>query len=58
MAFKFYYDESEHSRKISQATIEIPLFFEYFVTVIVVWDENKEAVLVKRYAEFVEKYEY
>ena len=57
MAFKFYYDESEHSRKISQATIEDPHYYENFVTVIVGWDENKEAVLEKRYAEFEEKYE-
>ncbi len=57
MAYKFYYDEAEHSRRITQATIENPNYYENFITVIVGWDENKELELEKRYLEFETKYE-
>lgn len=57
MGFRFYYDETEHSRKISQATVENPNYYENFITVIVGWDEKKELKLEKRYLEFEGKYE-
>ncbi len=33
--YKFYYDESEHSRKINYNTVTAPNYYDNFVTVIV-----------------------
>ncbi len=42
--YKFYYDESEHSRKINYNTVTAPNYYDNFVTVIV-GCEKKEKVL-------------
>lgn len=57
MVYKFYYDETEHSRNITQGTLENSNYYENFITVIVGWDEKKEQELEKRYLEFENKYE-
>lgn len=33
--YKFYYDESEHSRKINYNTVTAPNYYDNFVTVVV-----------------------
>lgn len=57
MAFHFYYDESEHSRKINLNTITADNYYDNFVTVIVGWNEKDEADIEKRYLSFEKKYE-
>ena len=34
--YKFYYDESEHSRKINYNTVTAPNYYDNFVTVVAV----------------------
>ena len=40
--YKFYYDESEHSRKINYNTVTAPNYYDNFVTVIVGWSKEKK----------------
>ena len=40
--YKFYYDESEHSRKINYKTVTAPNYYDNFVTVVVGWTKEKE----------------
>lgn len=56
--YKFYYDETEHSRVINQSTITANNYCDNFITVIVGWKEKDEEKILKRYKEFEEKYEY
>lgn len=56
MEYKFYYDESEHSRKINYQTITASNFYDNFVTVIVGWDSARECQIKERYEAFEEKY--
>lgn len=46
--FKFYYDESQHSRKINKATVLDQKYHDNFVTAIVGWKENDEPLLKKK----------
>lgn len=56
MEYKFYYDESEHSRKINYQTITASNFYDNFVTVIVGWDSARECQIKERYEAFEAKY--
>lgn len=56
--YNFYYDESEHSRKINHKTITADNYFDSFIAVIVGWSSEDEADLHRRYAEFEEKYKH
>lgn len=56
--YKFYYDESEHSRIINQNTLTSRNYYDNFVTVIVGWKKSDEETIKKRYEEFENKYEY
>ena len=48
--YKFYYDESEHSRKINYATVTAPNYYDNFVTVVIGWLKEKEKqVILLRY---------
>ena len=38
---RFYYDESEHSRKINDKTIKSDNYYDNFVSVIVGWPKEK-----------------
>ena len=40
--YKFYYDESEHSRKINYNTVTAPNYYDNFVTVVVGWSKENE----------------
>lgn len=56
--YKFYYDESEHSRKINYNTVIAPNYYDNFVTVIVGWSKEKEKEAFKKYKDFENKYAY
>lgn len=54
--YKFYYDESEHSRKINYTTVTASNYYDNFVTVVVGWLQEKEKEVFKKYEEFENKY--
>lgn len=56
-AYNFYYDETEHSRKINYKTVNASNYYDNFITVIVGWSKEKEYDLLKKYAAFESKYE-
>lgn len=43
--YSFYYDESEHSRKISYTTISASNYYDNFITMIVGWADGKADIL-------------
>ena len=53
--YNFYYDESEHSRKINYKTVSASNYYDNFVTMIVGWSAGKDDIL-QRYADFESKY--
>ncbi|WP_242835401.1 hypothetical protein [Desulfitobacterium sp. PCE1] len=54
----FYYDESEHSRKINHNTITADNYYDNFIAVVVGWHSKNETELFGRYAAFEEKYKH
>jgi hypothetical protein len=56
--YNFYYDESEHSRKINRKTITADNYYDNFITVVVGWRSEYETDLFSRYTAFEEKYKY
>lgn len=54
--YKFYYDESEHSRKINYNTVTAPNYYDNFVTVVVGWSKENEKEVFKKYEAFENKY--
>ena len=54
--YEFYYDESEHSRKVNYPTISANNYYDNFVGMVVGWPVEKEDFL-QRYATFETKYE-
>lgn len=54
--YNFYYDESEHSRKINQKTITAENYSDSFIAVVVGWLSENQADLYERYTAFEEKY--
>lgn len=57
MAFSFFYDETEHSRKINITTINANNYYDNFSSAIVGWNEKDEESICKRYLQFEHKYE-
>ena len=55
--YRFYYDESEHSRKINDKTIKSDNYYDNFVSVIVGWPDEKEQAIFEKYSSFEAKYE-
>ena len=55
--FKFYYDESQHSRKINKATVLDQKYHDNFFTAIVGGKENDDPLLKKKYEAFENKYD-
>lgn len=53
--YKFFYDETEHSRKINLDTVEAKNYYDNFVTMIVGWEEGADDIL-QRYSAWEEKY--
>ena len=56
--YKFYYDESEHSRKINYKTVTADNYYDNFTAVVVGWRSEYEADLFCRYTAFEEKYKH
>ena len=56
--YKFYYDESEHSRKINYKTITADNYYDNFIAIVVGWHSKNEADLFGRYILFEEKYNH
>lgn len=54
--YRFYYDESEHSRKINYTTVSAENYYDNFVTVVVGWSKEKEKEVFKKYEDFEKKY--
>lgn len=54
--YNFYYDESEHSRKINYETVVASNYYDNFVTVMVGWIKERENAIYKKYADFEDKY--
>lgn len=52
----FYYDETEHSRKINYQTVSASNYYDNFITVIVGWDKDREEEIYKKYNVFETKY--
>lgn len=50
--YNFYYDESEHSRKINEKTIMADNYYDNFIAVIVGWHSGCENDLFVRYCNF------
>ncbi len=53
--YSFYYDESEHSRKINFNTVSASNYYDNFVTMIVGWSAEKDDIL-QRHVAFETKY--
>lgn len=56
--YNFYYDESEHSRKINHKTITADNYSDSFVAVIVGWLLENQTDLYAKYDAFETKYQY
>lgn len=54
--YNFFYDESEHSRKINYNTINAQNYYDNFITMIVGWSADNVKILDK-YTAFENKYE-
>lgn len=54
--YNFYYDESEHSRKINYNTVTALNYYDNFITAIVGWAECSEKDVFKKYEDFEKKY--
>lgn len=54
--YVFYYDESEHSRKINLNTINANNYYDNFISVIVGWKIEREKSVYEKYSIFEEKY--
>ena len=56
LTYKFYYDESEHSRSIGLKTVTAENFYDNFITIIVGWNAENELKIKERYCKFEQKY--
>lgn len=54
--FNFYYDETEHSRKINHRTISASNYHDDFIAAAVGWDELDEVEIEDKFRTFEEKY--
>ncbi|MGL5352244.1 MAG: hypothetical protein ACRDA5_02845, partial [Clostridium sp.] len=54
--YHFYYDESEHSRKINLKTVTAENYYDNFIAVVVGWKVENENTIFEKYANFEEKY--
>ena len=56
MKYRFYYDESEHSRSIGFKTVTADNFYDNFITIIVGWKAENEQKIQEQYCKFEQKY--
>ena len=55
--YEFYYDETEHSRRVNYKTVSAENYYDNFVTMIVGWSSEEDEIS-QRHAAFEEKYSY
>ena len=58
MSYLFFYDETEHSRKISLETITASNYYDNFISAIVGWTSEESESITSKYLAFEEKYDY
>ena len=58
MEYSFFYDETEHSRKINIQTVTADNYYDNFSTAIIGWKKENEDIIIKQYEAFEEKYTY
>lgn len=58
MKYFFFYDETEHSRKINYQTVTAKNYYDNFITVIVGWKAEEDECISDRYLAFESKYAY
>lgn len=58
MRYDFFYDETEHSRKINYQTVTASNYYDNFISTIVGWISADESDIVERYLAFEAKYDY
>lgn len=54
----FFYDETEHSRKINYPTVTANNYYDNFISVIVGWTSDEEKYIADKYLDFESKYDY
>ncbi|MDU1601958.1 MAG: hypothetical protein E6845_03270 [Clostridium sp.] len=54
--YRFYYDESEHSRKINLNTVNAKNYYDNFIAVILGWKVESENSIFEKYVAFEERY--
>ena len=58
MKYMFFYDETEHSRKINYETVTANNYYDNFITGIVGWKAEDDECISDRYLAFESKYDY
>ena len=58
MKYIFFYDETEHSRKINYETVTANNYYDNFITGIVGWKAEEDECISDRYLAFESKYDY
>lgn len=58
MKYVFFYDETEHSRKINYQTVAASNYCDNFITGIVGWKAEENERISNRYLAFESKYDY
>lgn len=58
MKYNFFYDETEHSRKINYQTVMAYNYYDNFITAIVGWLSEEDTDISERYLAFESKYDY
>ena len=58
MKHVFFYDETEHSRKINYETVTATNYHDNFITGIVGWKIEENKYVSDRYVAFESKYDY
>lgn len=56
--YNFFYDETEHSRKINHKTITADNYCDDFISTIIGWQLSEEKSITERYLAFEEKYDF
>ena len=56
--YNFFYDETEHSRKINLETITASNYYDNFISVIVGWISEERENITSKYLDFEAKYDY
>ena len=58
MQYNFFYDETEHSRKINYQTVIANNYYDNFISVIVGWLSEEEQRITDKYLAFESKYDF